>query len=80
MSAFETIKVEQLHGVMTMTLARPSALNAFKVQMLRDMIAAFDLADAADSVGAVAVTGARAFCAGADPVCRGGTVRPCDCP
>ena len=52
---------------MTITLDRPDKLNAFTVQMMTELIEAFDRADADDEVRAVIVTGAgRAFCAGAD--------------
>ena len=55
-------------GILTITLDRPEAMNAFTKTMLEEMIAAFDRADADDAVRAVIVTGAgeRAFCAGAD--------------
>jgi enoyl-CoA hydratase/carnithine racemase len=53
--------------IATITLHRPEQLNAFTGTMMRELIAAFDLADADDDVRAVIVTGAgRAFCAGAD--------------
>ncbi len=49
------------------TLDRPDHLNAFTFTMQDELVAAFDRADADDSVRAVIVTGAgRAFCAGAD--------------
>jgi enoyl-CoA hydratase/carnithine racemase len=54
-------------GILTITLHRPEKLNAFTGEMARELIAAFDQADADDAVRAVIVTGAgRAFCAGAD--------------
>src|SRR4029453_9120514 len=54
-------------SIATLTLARPERLNAFTLTMMREMVAAFDLADADDGVRAVIVTGSgRAFCAGAD--------------
>lgn len=55
-------------GLLTITLDRPDAMNAFTPTMLAELIAAFDRADADDAVRAVIVTGAgtRAFCAGAD--------------
>jgi len=55
------------HGVMTITLDRPDHLNAFTIEMLGELLAAFDRADGDPAVRAVVVTGAgRAFCAGAD--------------
>jgi enoyl-CoA hydratase/carnithine racemase len=54
-------------GVLTITLNRPDRLNAWTDTMARELIEAFDRADADDEVRAVIVTGAgRAFCAGAD--------------
>jgi enoyl-CoA hydratase/carnithine racemase len=68
MTAFQTIKTEVEDGIFTLTLHRPDRMNAFTGEMMAEMIAAFDLADADDSVRAVIVTGSgeRAFCAGAD--------------
>jgi enoyl-CoA hydratase/carnithine racemase len=61
------IALEQSDGVLTITLDRPDQLNAFTGVMMNEMIAAFDHADADDSVRAVIVTGrGRGFCAGAD--------------
>lgn len=67
MPEFETIRYEVEDRVLTITLNRPERLNAFNGQMLGDMVAALDLADADDDVRAVIVTGeGRGFCAGAD--------------
>ncbi|MBI3438826.1 MAG: crotonase/enoyl-CoA hydratase family protein [Proteobacteria bacterium] len=67
MPDFETIKLDIADGVAQLTLHRPDRMNAFTDQMVRDMIAAFDITDANDDVRAVIVTGSgRAFCAGAD--------------
>jgi enoyl-CoA hydratase/carnithine racemase len=64
---FEQITYEVADGVLTITLNRPDRLNAFTATMGRELIAAFDAADADDDVRAVIVTGAgRGFCAGAD--------------
>jgi enoyl-CoA hydratase/carnithine racemase len=64
---FETIQYAVEDGVATVTLNRPEKLNAFNTQMMKDLIAVFDVTDADDAVRAVIVTGAgRAFCAGAD--------------
>ncbi len=60
--------------VMTVTLDRPDRLNAFTGRMAVELIAAFDRADADDTVRAVVVTGAgRGFCAGADLAGGGST-------
>ena len=65
--AFEQIRYDTVDGVATVTLNRPEKLNAVTSVLLREMLAAFDHADADDAVRAVIVTGAgRAFCAGAD--------------
>jgi enoyl-CoA hydratase/carnithine racemase len=64
---FEEIRYEVADGVLLITLDRPDRLNAFTSTMGRELIAAFDGADADDDVRAIIVTGAgRAFCAGAD--------------
>jgi enoyl-CoA hydratase/carnithine racemase len=68
MDSFNTIKVDLLDGIFTITLDRPDRMNAFTVEMCNEMIAAFDIVDANDAVRAVIVTGSgrKAFCAGAD--------------
>jgi enoyl-CoA hydratase/carnithine racemase len=68
MTAYETIATDLSEGILTITLNRPDRMNAFNAQMMYDLIAAFDAADADDAVRAIIVTGAgeRAFCAGAD--------------
>ena len=65
--AHETISVEVSERILTITLDRPDRLNAFTVQMQRELCEAFDQADEDDDVRAVIVTGrGRGFCAGAD--------------
>ena len=72
--AFETILCETSEEVLTITLNRPDKLNAYTLDMGRELIAAFDRADADDSVRAIIMTGAgRAFCAGADLAAGGVT-------
>lgn len=65
---FESILTEISDGILTITLNRPDRMNAFTTVMMKEMVAAFDIADADDTIRAVIVTGSgdRAFCAGAD--------------
>jgi enoyl-CoA hydratase/carnithine racemase len=64
---YEQITAERADGVLTITLNRPERLNAWTATMGRELIEAFDRADADDEVRAIIVTGAgRGFCAGAD--------------
>ncbi|HUH81548.1 MAG TPA: crotonase/enoyl-CoA hydratase family protein [Solirubrobacteraceae bacterium] len=65
--SFEQIIYELDGGILTLTLNRPERLNAWTGQMGRELMEAFDRADADDEVHAVIVTGAgHGFCAGAD--------------
>ncbi len=67
MAHFEQIATDLSDRILTITLNRPERLNAWTPTMARELIEAFDRADADDEVRAVIVTGAgRAFCAGAD--------------
>jgi enoyl-CoA hydratase/carnithine racemase len=64
---YTEIRYEVADGVATITLDRPSRMNAYTYVMRGELLSAFDEIDADDSVRAVVVTGAgRAFCAGAD--------------
>ncbi len=64
---YEQITAELADGALTITLNRPERLNAWTATMGKELIAAFDAADADDDVRAIIVTGAgRGFCAGAD--------------
>lgn len=70
--AFEEIAFEHLdyavdEGVAVITLQRPKALNALNGQLLLELSAAFELAEADASVRALVLCGeGRAFAAGAD--------------
>jgi enoyl-CoA hydratase/carnithine racemase len=76
-SDFEQIKYAVADSVATITLDRPDRLNAFTDTMMRELIQAFDYADADDAVRVVVVTGrGRAFCAGADLAEGGATFDP----
>ncbi|MEU6130187.1 enoyl-CoA hydratase-related protein [Saccharopolyspora sp. NPDC047091] len=64
---YSEISYSVVERVATVRLARPAALNAFTDVMRRELIDAFDRADADDDVRVVLLTGeGRAFCAGAD--------------
>jgi enoyl-CoA hydratase/carnithine racemase len=72
--AFEQITTGLADRVLTITLNRPERLNAWTGTMGRELIEAFDEADADDEVRAIIVTGAgRGFCAGADLASGGDT-------
>jgi len=63
----QTIRYDVDAGIATVTLNRPDRLNAFTVEMMRELIDALDRVDADDDVRVVIFTGAgRGFCAGAD--------------
>jgi len=67
MSEAATISRERRGAALWITLARPDALNSLSPQMVAELTAAFEAADADRSLRAVVLTGAgRAFCAGAD--------------
>ncbi len=71
---YEQIAYEVADGILAITLDRPDHLNAFTVPMWRELLDAFDRADADDDVRAVVVTGrGRGFCAGADLSMGSGT-------
>jgi enoyl-CoA hydratase/carnithine racemase len=71
---FEQITTELSDRVLTITLNRPGRLNAWTGTMGRELIEAFDQADADDEVRAIIMTGAgRAYCAGADLAAGGDT-------
>ena len=64
--------------ILTITLDRPAAMNAFTAQMLHELIAAFDRADADDAVRVVIVTGAAGAPSAPGPTCRpAGDLRLC---
>lgn len=65
--AYETILTSLEDGVLTLTLNRPEALNAYTAQMGAELAQAFTEADMDDAVRVIVVTGSgRGFCAGAD--------------
>jgi enoyl-CoA hydratase/carnithine racemase len=72
----EQITLDVENRILTITLNRPDRLNAWTPTMGRELIEAFDRADADDEVRAIIITGAgRGFCAGADLAAGGDTFR-----
>ncbi len=64
---YQTIRTELADRILTITLSRPEAMNAFTVEMAQELIHVFNDASDNDEVGAVIVTGeGKAFCAGMD--------------
>ena len=60
--------VDVTDGVATLTLNNPAERNTMTAEMVAEITAAMDDAEANPKVGAIVVTGAApAFCAGAKP-------------
>jgi 2-(1,2-epoxy-1,2-dihydrophenyl)acetyl-CoA isomerase len=63
----EKLLVEQVDGVLTLTLNCPERLNAIDMEMLDALTGALEAAAGNGEVAAIVIAGAgRAFCAGAD--------------
>lgn len=66
-SSYETISYTLNNGVVTITLNRPKAFNAFTEQMNREVISALREATKDEAARSIVLTGeGRAFCAGED--------------
>jgi enoyl-CoA hydratase len=64
---YETLLVENDEGVTLIRLNRPQALNALNGQLMDEMTAALDVAEADPAIHCIVITGSeRAFAAGAD--------------
>jgi len=64
---YETLATELDSRILTITLDRPEAMNAFTVEMAGELVDVFNSASEDDDVGCIIVTGAgKAFCAGMD--------------
>jgi len=64
---YHTIIYKNVDGILTITLNRPEKLNAFTIEMAKELIHAFNHASRDDEVRVIVVTGAgTAFCAGMD--------------
>ena len=59
--SYSTIEYRIADRILTITLNRPDQLNAFTVEMARELIDAFERASADDAVGAIIVTGHFGF-------------------
>lgn len=67
MQEFENVEVEVDGEVATVTMNRPTKLNAFNIPLLHDLLGAVEAVNAEDSVRVAILTGkGRAFSAGAD--------------
>ena len=65
--SYNTLGTYLEDGVLVVTLNRPDQMNAFTVEMARELISVFNDASDDDEVNAVIVTGqGKAFCAGMD--------------
>src|SRR5260221_4039271 len=65
--SYQHVLVETQSQVGIVTLNRPDALNALCNGLLRDLVAALDLFENNDAIGAIVLTGnEKAFAAGAD--------------
>lgn len=64
---YKTIKTDLQDGILTLTLNRPDALNAFTYQMSEELLHFYKNVNDNDDVRVIVVTGSgRAFCAGMD--------------
>lgn len=64
---FETLLVESISGVTTVTLNRPEKLNAYTVKMGEELVDLFEILRDDDSCRSIVLTGSgRGFCAGVD--------------
>jgi enoyl-CoA hydratase/carnithine racemase len=63
----EKLLVEQVGGILTLTLNRPGRLNAIDIEMLDALTDELEAAATDEKVAVIVIAGAgRAFCAGAD--------------
>jgi len=63
---FQTLQLSYDSGIVTLTLARPEKRNALSIQLLNELIAAFDEIENSDAVVVVLTGAGKAFCAGMD--------------
>jgi len=65
--SYNTLQLDVTDYILTLTLHRPEALNAFTVEMANELIDVFNKASEDDNIRVIVVTGSgRAFCAGMD--------------
>ena len=63
---YETLTLEQTAQVATITLTRPEKRNAISAQMIRELLAALDSAEAGSARVVILTGSGKAFCAGMD--------------
>ena len=62
---FKTIIYDTREGVAKITINRPERMNGYNEHMVKEMVAAIDLARQDDDIRVLIITGTgRAFCAG----------------
>ena len=62
---YKTITLQEIDSIAVLKLNRPEKLNAFNMQMLEDIMDAFDEVDRNDNLKAIILSGAgKAFSAG----------------
>jgi 2-ketocyclohexanecarboxyl-CoA hydrolase len=73
--AFEDILYEKRDGIATITINRPTVLNAFRAETVEEMLLAMRDAEGDRDIGVIVLAGAgdRAFCAGGDNSSRAST-------
>jgi 2-ketocyclohexanecarboxyl-CoA hydrolase len=72
--AYEDILYEKRDGIATITINRPSVLNAFRAKTVEEMLEAVHDADYDEAIGVIVLAGVgdRAFCSGGDNSSRDG--------
>lgn len=67
LTLYETIKTDLQDGILTLTLNRPDAMNAYTYKMNEELLHFYKEVNNKDDVRVIVVTGSgRAFCAGMD--------------
>ena len=70
--AYQDILYDKRDGIATITINRPTVLNAFRAETVEEMLGAMRDAEEDEDIGVVVLAGAgdRAFCSGGDNSAR----------